>query len=284
MSQRSLPFAPYNTAAAMNITAPLQKIAEGREAEMFAWEDGRVLRLYRPGWGRGDAAHQALLLDIAGQSGIRVPAQYGLVEVDGRPGIVLERLDGPDLLTEIGAKPWRVFADGVVWGRLHAEINSSTAPAELETTRSRYRRRIESSPLVPDEFRAPALARLDSLPDGDRLSHGDFHPANIMRCDGDFAAIDWSNATRGPAEADYARSYLLGTLGDLPPGSPILLRLFARFGRRLLRTTYDRAYRRVLQSDRAAVEAWRFPVLAGRLTEEIEPERKALLSIIRRLA
>jgi aminoglycoside phosphotransferase (APT) family kinase protein len=268
----------------MNQTAPLQKIAEGREAEMFAWEDGRVLRLYRPGWDRGEAERQARVLDIAGQSGIRVPAQYGLVEVDGRPGIVLERLDGPDLLTEIGAKPWRVFADSSIWGRLHAEINSSSAPAELETTRSRYRRRIESSPLVPDEYRAPALARLESLPDGDRLNHGDFHPANIMRHDGGFASIDWSNATRGPAEADYIRSYIICTLGDLPPGSPIHLRLFARFGRRVLRATYDRAYRRVLRPDPRAVEAWRLPVLAGRLTEDIAPERTALIRHLRALA
>jgi Predicted aminoglycoside phosphotransferase len=268
----------------MTRTAPLQKIAEGREAEMFAWGDGRVLRLYRPGWDRGEAERQARLLDIAGQSGIRVPAQYGLVEVDGRPGLVLERLDGPDLLTEIGAKPWRLFADGAVWGRLHAEITSSLAPAELETTRSRYRRRIESSPLVPDEYRALALARLESLPDGDRLNHGDFHPANIMRHDGGFASIDWSNATRGPAEADYIRSYIICTLGDLPPGSPWLIRVMARFGRRLLRTTYDRAYRRVLEPDPAAVKAWRLPVLVGRLTEDIEPERKALLSVIRSLA
>jgi hypothetical protein len=283
MSQRSLPFAPYNTAAAMNRTAPLQKIAEGREAEMFAWGDGRVLRLYRPGFSSGEAERQARLLDIARERGIRVPAEYGLIEVEGRPGIILEKLDGPDLLTEIGAKPWRLFAAGSIWGRLHTDINSSAAPAELETTRSRYRRRIESSPLVPDEYRAPALARLDSLPDGDRLNHGDFHPANIMRCDGGFASIDWSNATRGPAEADYIRSYIIGTLGDLPPGSPIHLRFFARFGRRLLRATYDRAYRRMLQPDSSVVEAWRLPVLAGRLTEDIEPERKALLSVIRSL-
>jgi aminoglycoside phosphotransferase (APT) family kinase protein len=268
----------------MNTTTPLKKIAEGREAEMFAWEDGRVLRLYRPGSDRGKAEHQARLLSIAGQSGIRVPAQYGLVEVDGRPGIVLERLAGPDLLTELGAKPWLLISAGRTWGRLHAEINSSQAPPDLETTRSRYRRMIEASPLVPDDFRAPALARLDSLPDGDRLNHGDFHPANIMRSGGDFAAIDWSNATRGPAEADYIRSYMICTLGDLPPGSPFHLRLFARLGRRVLRAIYDRAYRRVLQPDRAAVEAWRLPVLVGRLTEDIEPERKALLSSIRSLA
>jgi hypothetical protein len=267
----------------MNQTAPLQKIAEGREAEMFAWEGGRVLRLYRGTFSRGEPEHQARLLDIAARCGIRVPAQYGLVEVDGRQGIVLEKLDGPDLLTEIGAKPWRLFADGAVWGRLHAEINSKQAPLDLEPTRSRYRQRIENSPLVPDEFRGPALARLESLPDGDRLNHGDFHPANIMRDSGGFAAIDWSNTTRGPAEADYIRSYMICTIGDLPPGSPLLIRTLARFGRRILRNSYNRAYRSVLKPDPHAVEAWRLPVLVGRLTEGIEPERKALLRTIRTL-
>ncbi len=261
----------------MNQTAPLQKIAEGREAEMFAWEDGRVLRLYRGDFSRAAPEQQARFLSIAAGCGIRVPAQYGLVEVDGRQGIVLEKLDGPDLLTEIGSKPWRLFADGAIWGRLHAEINSKQAPLDLETTRSRYRRLITGSPRVPDEFKGPAIARLESLPDGDRLNHGDFHPANIMRDNGGFAAIDWSNTTRGPAEADYIRSYMICTIGDLPPGSPWLIRTLARFGRRILRNTYDRAYRRVLKPDSQAVEAWRLLVLVGRLTEGIEAERNALL-------
>jgi hypothetical protein len=104
-----------------------------------------------------------------------------------------------------------------------------------------------------------------------------------MRDNGGFAAIDWSNTTRGPAEADYIRSYMICTIGDLPPGSPWLIRTLARFGRRILRNTYDRAYRGVLQPDPDAVEAWRLPVLVGRLAENIEPERKPLLRTIRTL-
>ena len=130
------------------------------------------------------------------------------------------------------------------------------------------------STLVPT-ISGPALARLDSLPDGDRLNHGDFHPANIMRNDGGYATIDWSNATRGPAEADYIRSYMMCTLGDLPPGSPSLIRTMARFGRRILRNIYSRSYRRILKPDPRAVQAWRLPVLVGRLTENIPPERAA---------
>jgi hypothetical protein len=274
---------PYDNAAMTETAAPLKKIAEGREAEMFEWGEGRVLRLYRGDFFRGAPEQQARLLRIAKACGLRVPEEYGLVEVDGRPGVVLERLDGPDLLTELGSKPWKLFEVGSVWGRLHAEINSKQAPAELEPTRSRYRRHITGSPLIPDELKPPAIARLDSLPDGDRLNHGDFHPANIMRDNGGFATIDWSNTTRGPAEADYARSYMMCTLGDLPPGTPWLIRTFARFGRRILRSRYNHAYRSVLKPDSRAVEAWRLPVLVGRLAENIEAERPALLQAIERL-
>jgi hypothetical protein len=101
-----------------------------------------------------------------------------------------------------------------------------------------------------------------------------------MHTDGEFAAIDWSNTTRGPAEADYIRSYMMATVGDMPPGSPWLIRTFARLGRRVVRGRYDSAYRRVLKPDAEAVEAWRLPVLVGRLAEGIEPERKPLLAAI----
>ncbi len=263
------------------IVASLQRIAEGREAEMFAWEGGRVLRLYRPGFSRAEAERQARLLDIVASSGVRVPAQYGIVELEDRPGLILERLDGPDLLAEIGARPWRLFSGGSVWGRLHAEINSRQAPDDLEPTRGRYSRQVAQSPLIPDKFRPPALARLESLPDGDRLNHGDYHPANIMRHQGGYASIDWSNATRGPADADYVRSYIMCTLGDLPPGTPALIRIMARFGRRALRLIYARSYSGVLKPDPRAVAAWRLPILVARLSEGIEPERPTILKAIR---
>lgn len=263
--------------------ALLKKIAEGREAEMFEWGESRVLRLYRSNGYRAASEQQARFLRIAKECGLRVPEEYGLVEVDGRPGVVLERLDGPDLLTEVGAKPWKMFEMAGTWGRMHAEMNSKVAPADLETTRARYRRIITESPLVPEELGGPTLARLDSLPDGDRLIHGDFHPANIMRDNGGFAIIDWSNTTRGPAEADYARSYVMCTLGDLPPGTHWMVRTFAGFGRRVIRGAYSRAYRRVLKPDARAVEAWRLAVLVGRLAENIEAERPALLQAIGQL-
>jgi hypothetical protein len=46
---------------------------------------------------------------------------------------------------------------------------------------------------------------------------------------------------------------------------------------------YVRAYQRSLRLDPAAVDAWRLPVLVGRLTEGIEAERAAIFREINRL-
>ena len=260
----------------------LKKIAEGREAEMFEWNGGRVLRLYRAGRGL-DAAHQAMLLDIARTCGVRVPGSYGTVEIEGRTGIVMERIAGPDLLTQLNAQPWRLLQAGGIWGRTQADINSRTAPPEVEPVHDRLRRMIENSPLVPNDLRAPALTRLSSLPEGTQLLHGDCHPANIMRNGSEFVTIDWSNVTRGPAEADYFRSYLMGTLGDLPPGTPWLIRTFAGFGRRAVRSAFSRAYRRALPPDPGLVNAWRMPIIVARFAEGLEAEFPALDDLARRL-
>ena len=261
----------------------LKKIAEGREAEMFAWEDGRVLRLYREGWGANAAAYQARLLEIARNCGVRVPGEYGVAEVSGRTGFVMERIAGPDLLIEISAKPWHILQVAGVWGRLQADINSRKAPLEVEPTRSRLRRMIEQSKHITAGLKPPALERIDSLPDGDRLLHGDCHPANIMRNGSEFVVIDWNNVTRGPAEADFYRSYLMCTLGDLPPGTPWLIRNFARFGRRVLRGGFERAYRRMLKADPAVLEAWKLPIVVARIAEGIEAEFPALERLARQL-
>lgn len=262
--------------------AHLKKIAEGREAEMFAWEDGRVLRLYREGQGSG-AGYQARLLEMASACGVRVPESYGVVEVGGRTGFLMEHLAGPDLLLELNAKPWHLLHVGGIWGRTQADINSRQAPMEVEPTRSRLRRMIEQSNHIAADLKPPALERIDSLPDGDRLLHGDCHPANIMRNGDEFVVIDWNNVSRGPAEADFYRSYLMGTLGDLPPGTPWLIRNFARFGRRILRDGFVRAYRRVLKPDAAVVDAWKLPIVVARIAEGIEPEFSALERMARRL-
>ncbi len=255
----------------------LRKLAEGREAEMFAWEDGRILRLLRDPNGQGSNALQAAAMEAARSRGVRVPAVYGTTTVMDRPGIVMERIEGTDLLTLIGRRPWTVFGAGRISGEMHARLHEAAAPGSLPQLRAVLEWRIRSVVDLPEDLRQLALAVLAGLPDGDRICHGDFHPANIMMDGQTPVLIDWSNATRGDPAADVARTLLILGLGSPPPGTSLPLRAMTLVGRRLLIWLYLRSYRGVRPLDMRAVERWQLPVAAARLAERIPEETAAVM-------
>ena len=62
-------------------TQQLEKIGEGREAEMFAWGDGKILRLLRDPTRRVGVQWEAAAMQTARDRGLPVPAIYGIEEV-----------------------------------------------------------------------------------------------------------------------------------------------------------------------------------------------------------
>ena len=255
-------------------------LGAGREAEVFAWDDGRVLRLALDPLWHGMIEREATALAAAHDAGASVPGVYERVTVDGRPGVVLDRVDGIDLLDWLAGHPWAVRSAARTLGAEHAALHRIKAPAALPALRDDLRHRLGSQ-LVPEDVRLRSLERLEQLPDGDRLLHGDFHPANLLRTADGCVVIDWTNGTSGDPAADVARSILLAGEGTLADDAPAVLRLVAPFARRLLVAGYLRAYAREVRLDRERVDRW-LPVWAAtRLAEDIEVERELLLRLAR---
>jgi aminoglycoside phosphotransferase (APT) family kinase protein len=146
-------------------TAGLIRLGGGREAEVFAWEDGRVLRLARDPGRAAEVEREALALASAHAAGAPVPAVYGLVTVEGRPGAIVDRIDGEDLLTLLGRRPWLVRSIGRACGAIHARLHELRAPSELPSLKEELASRLDSH-LVPSGIRGRALAELEGLPDG----------------------------------------------------------------------------------------------------------------------
>jgi aminoglycoside phosphotransferase (APT) family kinase protein len=255
-------------------------IGQGREAETFAWDEGRVLRLMRDR-GAGEWAElQLAAMRAAWESGVPVPEPGERVTVRGRPGIVMERATGPDLLTLMGSQPWKVFWVARTLGRVHAQMHEVVAPASLPPLRLSLRERIGRAEPLTAKLRRFALEVLDGLPDGDRLCHGDFHPGNLLLSARGPLAIDWTLATRGDPTGDFARQPLMLRLGSVPPGTPVLLRYGQRFGRGVFLRTYLRAYRRHQSVDDAAWSRWQIVQAAARPAEGIESEYPALIRFL----
>lgn len=260
----------------------LRRIGAGREAEVFALGEGRVLRLARTAAFRQAVERERVALLAAGRSGAPVPALFERVDVDGRPGLVLERLDAHDLLHGLLRRPWELALVPWVLARVHASLHEGVAPTELPDLRTEVVERLRSD-LVPSDVRHAALRRLSELPDDDRLCHGDFHPGNVLRRrGGGYAVIDWKAATRGDPAADIARTRLLLVGAWIPGAGPRALQLLLTPFRWALYSLYLAAYRHWRRVERRTVAAW-LPVLAAaRLSYDIGQERTWLLAIARR--
>lgn len=262
----------------------LHLVGQGREAEVFEWGDGRVLRLLLARGPTERLAFEIVALEAAHSAGVRVPQVYEQVVVDGRPGLVMERLQGPDLLSVIGQKPWLVFRSGRLTGEIQARINAARAPASLPTVRDVMR-----DSLARLALRDPALGErighiLERLPDGEALCHGDFHPGQLMLSDGHCVAFDWPGAKRGDPLFDYARTRILLSMGEPPPGTQLALKLLAKVGRHLLVSSYVRSYEcnAAEPVDRARVRQWEIVNIAVRVLEDIPGERPRLLRRLRK--
>jgi tRNA A-37 threonylcarbamoyl transferase component Bud32 len=224
-------------------------------------------------------AFEIAALEAARSAGVSVPQVYEEVVIDGRTGLMMQRLDGTDLLTTIGRKPWLVFRCGRLTGEIHARINAGRAPESLPAVRDVMNRglaHLASSQPRLAEWVGRILAR---LPDGDALCHGDFHPGQLMLSGNRYAAFDWSGAKRGDPLFDYARTRVLLSMGEPPPGTQLALRLLAKIGRRLLISSYIRAYERHARGpvDEARVRQWEIVNLAVRMHDGVPDERPRLL-------
>ena len=100
-----------------------------------------------------------------------------------------------------------------------------------------------------------------------------------MRSGDRYAAFDWSGAKRGDPLFDYTRTRVLLSMGEPPPGTPLTLKLLAKIGRRVLISSYVRAYERhtAERVDEARVRRWEIVNLAARVLDEIPGERPRLL-------
>lgn len=255
-------------------------LAEGREAEVFEWGPGKVLRLIRNGESRSWMERGVAAMQAAQARGAPVPRVDEVVVVDGRPGVVMERVDGPDLIAAMGSQPWRVQRAARDLGRVHARLHEIPGPPELLSLHNHARDRIEHAAPLPAESARFALDALHELPDGDRLLHGDYHPGNVLIGPKGPVVIDWTNATRGDPAADVARTRLMIRLGDLPPGTPALIRQLNRFGRRYFGWAYLRSYRAARPVDLAVLDRWEIVRAADRVSEGIDAEIPSLLELL----
>jgi aminoglycoside phosphotransferase (APT) family kinase protein len=246
----------------------------GRTAEVHAWRDGEIVKLLRPGFPDSLGEHEARAAAGVVAAGLAAPRFFGTTRVDGRFGLVYERVDGPSMLDVITERPERALDLAARLAELHAAMHEQPGgelPAAVEGLGQAIR-----GAKVGDAIRDAALARLEGLPVGTALVHGDLHPGNVLVTARGPMVIDWLTAGAGSAHADVARTLFLLTgtvLGDDIPREhhALVEALRHRFA-----DEYLERYRQLRPLDDVELRAWRLPVLVARMAEEVAGEEASL--------
>ncbi len=145
-------------------------IASGRDADVYALDDARVLRRYRNG---GDATLEAEFMSHVGSLGYPVPQIYSA----GGADMIMDRVDGPTMLEVLMVRQLSPVDAGQVLAELHNRLH--------------------------------ALPPLHSREPGHTVLHLDLHPANIILAEDGPVVIDWRNSSDGPAGLDCALSAVI---------------------------------------------------------------------------
>jgi aminoglycoside phosphotransferase (APT) family kinase protein len=261
----------------------VELLDRGAEAEIYAWGAGRVLRLIL-----AESATSGRTLDVeaeamrqASAAGVPVPVVHELVTVEGRPGMVMERIDGAPMLASATSRPWQIPRLARQFGEIHATLHRRAAPAGMTSVHDAARRRIERLEPTDAWMRSWVDRELEQLPSGTALMHGDFHPGNVLVDERGPHVIDWTGVAMGPPEADVARTLVLVETA-VPPTASWFQKLLIGVARtRVFVPGYLRGYRRRRELDTGLLRRWRMVRAIERLSEAPTSERPTVRRMIR---
>ncbi|KAA9010844.1 aminoglycoside phosphotransferase family protein [Sphingobium limneticum] len=193
---------------------PQHFLASGASAELFDIGEGRVIKLFRDSVSEEMIAREADASVHAGACGVPTAAAIERRTWDGRRGIVYPRLEGGTVMDWIRRNPMRAgWALGRM-GDIHAAMHRAGG-GTLRPLKQVLATDIAYGP-APVALQRAAIAYLDMLPDGEALTHGDFHLGNVMMTPQGMMVIDWSKAAAGHPAADGVRSEMLMRFGIGP--------------------------------------------------------------------
>jgi aminoglycoside phosphotransferase (APT) family kinase protein len=257
----------------------LQKIAAGATAEIFAWENNCVVKLFFDKMPHGMAQTEADRTNAVRASGFPAPIAFEVLEINGREGIVYERLHGDSFLHLLQTKIWRAPLLLRTMAEIHTDMHTHEAVETIPLLRQSLEHKLTHAPLLSDAVKAKLLEHLASLPDGDKVCHCDFHPLNILQCGSQAVVIDWNDVKRGNPHADAARTLLILTERPTVQEVGWLVATIFPLLQKIMINAYLRHYCQLTQSTPHEIMLW-LPIMAAARLREQSAKHSQLQALI----
>ena len=102
---------------------------QGRTAEVFAWQEHQIIKLFYAGYPPELIQFEMQKSCMISSMNLPTPKFIELLEIDGRIGLVYERVHGISMLKMINLRPWLLFRLAKQLAELHDAIHPQNGPA-----------------------------------------------------------------------------------------------------------------------------------------------------------
>ena len=189
-------------------------IGIGNTATVYAWEDGRVLKLFYRGYPKKSVEKEFYNAMAISNMDFAKPRAYEMISCEERIGIIYDRVAGESLLDWV-MKTGDVEKCAVYMAKLHKAIIQNRI-SNVPNYKEFLKFHIPNTQAFNSNKREEALQMINKLPDGNALCHGDFHPGNILISNGNTTVIDFMNVCHGNFLYDIARTIFLVEYTPVP--------------------------------------------------------------------
>jgi len=255
-------------------------VAQGRTADIFEWEENRVLKLYKDGFARKTAEKEFNVVRELAKKELPVPEVFELITYQKRWGVIFEKVSGPTMLEQIASNPGDIIGEARRLAELHKNFQIKV-DIQLLQFKALVKKSISRVKEINGKTREKLWETLDQLTEGDKLCHGDFHPENVIIGRDKVIVIDWLTAAVGNPLADVARTSIILKLGAIPHHkSEEEIRVMKKLRDNFYKE-YLKHYLKITGEDQNLIEKWEIPLAAARLEERLPlKEKRALLSFV----
>ena len=184
------------------------EILQERPNKLVVRDGDTVLKIFDPTYQVSAILNEAMNEARAAETGLPVPKVLEVMKLRDHWCIRREYIAGETLDALMARDKRNVEKYLRQFVAIQCEIFTKTS-ARMGNLSDKLDRQISASPL-PREVRYDLHVRLQGLPRGKALCHGDFNPSNVILAPkGGWRVIDWAHVRLGDPLADVARSYLL---------------------------------------------------------------------------
>jgi uncharacterized protein (TIGR02172 family) len=253
----------------------------GRTAQVLIWGNNQMLKLFREGFTLSHIKKEEQITRTIFEAGFPVPAVHGIIEVEGRYGILFDRIIGPSMGEEMMSKPRELMYLTELFAELQAKMHAITVTG-LPSQHKKLESQIQTAARLSKKEREAALSALTQLPEDNTLCHGDFHPGNILMSSQGPVVIDCIDASQGNAHADVARTLMLLQVAELDVIQDVKQQqAFRNLIQKFPLDLYFKRYQQFHRLSQEQLDAWKLPVAAARLSEGLSlREENRLLEIV----